>query len=286
MNSWQDAKSAINHYYDSDFPGEAHCRYPENFDRTTVYQGLRHDVGRYLELIGEGAGPVLELCCGTGRVALPLAAAEVHVVAVDYSDELLRQFRAKLELEDVQLRERVEIVRQDITRLELERRDFPLAILAFNSLLCLTDFDEQCRALASIAAHLGDGGRLLLDVVNPLQLPIQGDPVPKPFFTRRNPHTGNVYTRFARLGPFDDQHRQELEGWYDETDAEGVLRRRPYSVSWRPIFRFELELMLRQAGLRIELLEGGHRGEPYTSASPRMFVHARKTAAGSRERAT
>ena len=46
---------------------------------------------------------------------------------------------------------------------------------------------------------------------------------------------------------------------------------------WRPIFRHELQLMLRHAGFAIESLEGGHRAEPYTATSPRMFVQARLT---------
>ena len=47
----------------------------------------------------------------------------------------------------------------------------------FNSngdLLCLTDFDEQRQALASVACHLASDGLLLLDIVNPLALEIQG----------------------------------------------------------------------------------------------------------------
>jgi SAM-dependent methyltransferase len=276
MNVWLDTSSAINHYYDGDFPGQDHCRYPENFDETTAFQGLRHDVPRYVEIAGRIAGPLLELCCGTGRVALPLAAAGHEVVGVDFSRELLQQFRAKLAAESDDLARRIEIVEQDITLLSLPRRDYPLAIVAFNSLLCLPEFEMQCRALDSIASHLAGDGLLLLDLVNPLQLPILGDPVPKPFFTRRNPHTGRAYTRFAMLGPFDETQRQELHGWYDEIEDNGRVSRRRYSLSWRPIFRYEIELMLDRAGLAIDRIEGGHRGERYTATSPRMFIHARK----------
>ena len=276
MSVWQDDTSAINHYYDSDFPSEAFCRFPENFDETTVSQGLRFDVPRYVELASDAGGPVLEACCGTGRVALPLARAGFDVVGVDYSPELLRQFAAKIAAYASDLRERIRVEEQDITQMSLGRRDFPLAILAFNSLLCLPDFEAQCRALVAIGAHVRAGGLLLVDIVNPLRLPLEGDAVPKPFFTRRNPHTGRRYTRFATWGPFDAAHRQELRGWYDELDDGGVVTRRTYSVTWRPIFRYEIELMLRTAGFEIDRIEGGHRGEPYDVTSPRMFVQARR----------
>ena len=276
MNDWTDPTSPSLHYYDADYPGPRHCRFPENFDETTEYQGLRFDVPRYVEIAGQTGGPVLELCCGTGRVALPLAEAGFEVVGVDLSPELIRQFRAKLDAEPPELQRRIRIVEQDIAQLSLERRDFPLAVVAFNSLLCLPDFSDQRRALAAIASHLKEGGRLLLDVVNPLQLPIAGDPVPKPFFTRRNPHTGRTYTRFASISPFDEAHRQKLHGWYDELDEGGLVTRRPYSITWRPLFRYELQLMLERAGLEIVKMEGGHRGEAYDAKSPRMFVHAEK----------
>jgi len=85
MNDWTDANSAMNYYYDGDYPGAHYCRYPENFDATTEYQGLRHDVARYIEVARSVGGPILEPCCGTGRVALPFAAAGFNVVGVDLS---------------------------------------------------------------------------------------------------------------------------------------------------------------------------------------------------------
>ncbi len=42
-----------------------------------------------------GTGPAFELGIGTGRVALPLAAAGVHVSGIDASEAMVRQLRAK-----------------------------------------------------------------------------------------------------------------------------------------------------------------------------------------------
>ena len=83
MNEWVDSNNAMNDYYDGDFPSEHYGKYPENFDAKTIYQGLKFDVARYIEIARDVGGPVLELCCGTGRVALPLAAAGLDVVGVD-----------------------------------------------------------------------------------------------------------------------------------------------------------------------------------------------------------
>lgn len=45
---------------------------------------------------------------------------------------------------------------------------------------------------------------------------------------------------------------------------------------WRFIFRFEIELMLPQAGFEIDAIEGDHQGGPYKSGCSRMFIPARR----------
>ena len=269
------------HYYDGDYPGHAISPYPENFDQTTVAQGIAYDVDRYQELAGESqGGPVLELCCGTGRVAIPLARRGFSVTGIDISESMLSRFRENLEREESAVAEKISLIRGDISQLNLGER-FALIVLAFNSLLCLTRFEDQCTALVAAGRHLEEGGRIAIDLMNPLVLSFQGDPAPKPFFTRRNPHTGNLYTRFAAMGPIQADQVQELFGWYDEIAPDRVVRRTPYSLHWRPIFRYELELMLERAGLEVESVEGGHRREPFTSQSRKMFVVARKRPADS-----
>ena len=277
MNADVAATDPAIHYYDGDYPSSDWSEYSENFDSTTEFQGIAHDVPRYEELAKEHGSPILELCCGTGRVSLPLAHRGFSVVGVDICAAMLDRFRENLHRRPPDARKRVDLVHSDVCELSLGRSDFPLAIVPFNSLLCIPDFGAQRRALRSIAQHLAPGGHLILDLVNPLALKIQGDPVPKPFFTRKNPHTGNTYTRFAMCDPFDDDHRQRLHGWYDEVDQrDGTVKRTSYALHWRPIFRFEIELMLKESGLSIVTLEGGHRREPYTAKSDRMFVVARK----------
>ncbi len=264
------------HYYDSDYPSPYDTIFPENFDSITEYQGLAFDIERYRELVAESGGPVLELCCGTGRVAIPLARNGFDVTGVDISAAMLQKFQNALEKEEPGVANRVTLIEQDVTKLSLGEKRFQTCIIAFNSLLCIPDFNGQNALLKAAAAHFVPGAKFLIDIVNPLQLNLQGDPVPKPFFTRKDRNTGNTYTRFFTTGPFETDHRQKLSGWYDEITPEGFVKRRHYSLYWRPIFRFEIELMLREAGLRLLKIEGGHRKEIYTAQSPRMFLIAGK----------
>ena len=262
------------YYYDSDYPSESMGIYRENFDQVTEFQGIAYDVPRYCEIAKCTSGAILELCCGSGRVSIPLARNGHRIVAVDIARPMLSQFEANLQREPSEVARRIELTQADVSKLALKQK-FGLIICPFNSLLLIPDFQAQLRTLHVVREHLAPNGIFVLDVVNPLVLKIDGDSSPMPFFTRRNPHSGNKYTRFAMSDPFDQDNRQRLFGYYDEIDPQGVVRRQHYSFFWRPIFRFELELMLRVAGLSIVKLEAGHRGEPFSSArSPNMFIQA------------
>jgi AraC-like DNA-binding protein len=82
MNADADSSNSSIYYYDGDYPSPELSVFPENFDEVTKYQGLAFDVVRYKEIAAEQGGPVLELCCGTGRVSIPLAGDGFRVTGV------------------------------------------------------------------------------------------------------------------------------------------------------------------------------------------------------------
>ena len=61
-------------------------RHPRTMDGTPV----AGDVAFYRRLAESAGGPVLELACGTGRVAIALAEAGNDVVGLDLSEPMLR----------------------------------------------------------------------------------------------------------------------------------------------------------------------------------------------------
>ena len=268
-------------YNDSDYPSKDHGPFPENFDAVTERQGIAHDVDRYLDIARACGGPMLEIGCGSGRIGIALARAGIEICGVDVSTGMLEYYRQKLETEPRALANRITLIHADASTLELDQREFALAIIPFNTLLCIHDFEQQQAVFKRVSTHLRPAGRLIIDVINPYKINAFGDPTPKPFFTRRNVWTGRQYTRFAAAGPLDAAQRQNLFGWYDELREDGAVLRKPYSFFLRPVFRYELTLMLENAGFEIEKIEGGHQGEPFTEDSPKMFVWARKVSAPS-----
>ncbi|MEO8208005.1 MAG: class I SAM-dependent methyltransferase, partial [Chloroflexota bacterium] len=64
------------------------------------------DVDLYLALAARVGGPIVELCAGSGRIAVPLAVAGYNITAVDLDDAMLDRAarRATYEGPDVEAR--------------------------------------------------------------------------------------------------------------------------------------------------------------------------------------
>lgn len=261
-------------YYDSDYPSKVFSSYPENFDPIVIDQGIADDVEQYLKLALKSGRKVLELCCGTGRVAIPLVMNGCTVTAVDVSTGLLRRFNRNIDKIVDFPGERLTIIRQDVTRLSLEETGFDVGICAFNSLLCIPDFHLQQQTLINASTYIRKDGLLALDIRNPWSVNLLGNETPEYFFSRRRADNGNPYSRFAATSPMRNDQTQTVYGWYDETSANGDINRSDYSIEWRFIFRYELELMLEKAGFAIQNIYGGNNNEPFQVDSPKMFVEA------------
>jgi SAM-dependent methyltransferase len=261
-------------YYDSDYPSREFSSYPGNFDSSVWKQGIGDDVDAYQRIAHENGNKVLELCCGTGRMSIPFAMSGLKVTGVDISPALLKRFRGKVNKIENFPNENINIVRHDVATLSLPVKNYDLVVCAFNSLLCIPDFKQQQDTIIRAAEHLRPEGVFALDIANPLALNLHGDERPELFFTRRRTDNGNTYSRFCASGPIDVNQIQPIFGWYDETDSRGIITRRSYSLEWRLIFRFELELMLENAGFRITKISGGNNNEPLLPSSLKMFVEA------------
>lgn len=99
---------------------------------------------------------VLDLGCGTGGHALPLARRGYRVTGVDRSEEMLVRARSSAQ-------DRSEFVAGDIRNLDLERT-FDAALMLFAVLGYQLDNADAVAALATARRHLRPGGILVFDV--------------------------------------------------------------------------------------------------------------------------
>jgi len=114
---------------------------------------------------------ILELCCGTGRLTLPIAKDGYDISGVDYTSSMLEQAKAKAAKEGLE----VEFIEADIRTLDLQEK-YDLIFIPFNSIHHLYKNEDLFKAFNAVKNHLKKGGLFLLDCFNPnIQFIVEGE---------------------------------------------------------------------------------------------------------------
>jgi SAM-dependent methyltransferase len=254
----------------------------QSAELAAIYDAIyadRDDAGFWQAMVAAaGAGPILELGCGTGRVLLPLARAGFEITGLDLSPQMLERCRAKLQAELPEVRERVRLLAADMTSFDAGRR-FAAILCPFAGFQQLRTVEQQLACLDLCRTHLLPHGRLVLDLPNP-------DPAPAEY-ARDEPGDGEVtaqlvdWTEGRRIrwwmtviGYDRLQQCNECEVTYEIIEADGAMHRVSETLSLRYTFRYELEHLLFRAGFRVVALYGDYDRSPFADGSPAMIVVA------------
>lgn len=130
------------------------------------YRRRRADVRCYRRLAAQTQGPILEIGCGTGRIAAPLARDGHQVIGVDLSLSMLRRALQRRERLPRVARPRLQLLQGSFYQLPLRSR-FALVIAAFNTLQHVYQADALSTLLLKLRQLLAPGGLLAFDVLNP-----------------------------------------------------------------------------------------------------------------------
>jgi SAM-dependent methyltransferase len=204
--------------------------------------------GVLAELAGSGAA--LEFAVGTGRIALALSARGVAVTGIELSPHMAGRLRAKPGADSVP------VIVGDMTTTRAEG-SFTLVYLVANSIMNVTTQGEQLAVFSNAAAHLGPGGRFVVEVIvpQPCAVPAGGK---GRVFTLDPDHVG--------IETFDDPVGQ-IAWSHHWMEADGRLVR--HSAPYRYIWPSELDLMARLADFRLEHRWAGWDRSPFTAKSAR-----------------
>ena len=216
----------------------------------------------YLALAGETPKTILDMGCGTGRLAVALAERGHRVTGADPSAGMMRVARSRPGAE------RVRWVDSDSKSLSLDAR-FDLIFMTGNVFQVFLG-DEDVRAtLRTLRRHLAPGGRLAFETRNPLVEEWRGWTPARTRETIDVPGVGAV------------------EVHYDIAEADGAFvtyethyRFGPDDVAvGRDTLRFmskdELAAFLAEAGFTEVTWSGDWNHAPLTQSSPEFVVIAR-----------
>jgi SAM-dependent methyltransferase len=121
-----------------------------------------YDILAYYTNATSVGSPILELGCGTGRVAIPLARAGFEVTGLDSSPDMLAMLEKRLEHESVEVQRRVTIHHADMTGFSLGCR-FKYIILGALSICLLCEAHKRAALFQCVTSHLADDGVFSFD---------------------------------------------------------------------------------------------------------------------------
>jgi len=212
-------------------------------------RGDEADAVRFLSRLA-GDGRALELAVGTGRIALPLAAAGAGVDGIDLSEAMGAKLRSKPG------GDALDVTIGDFADVPVGG-SYRLVYIVYNTLFNLLTQDDQVRCVENVAAHLDDGGLFVVEALVPSYLHRLRD---QQYVDAETIEVDRVTLDVSCHDPVN----QLQEESHVSITRDGI---RLDPIVTRYIWPSELDLMARIAGLRLVDRFGGWTSEPLTPDS-------------------
>lgn len=217
-----------------------------------------NDLDFYLDLAEEIGGPVLEIGVGTGRVALDLAINGFDVVGIDNSLAMLDTAEQNLKNRSKDIKAIVQFHHADMRDFALAEK-FPLVIMPFRAFLHNLTMDDQLATLENIKKHLTPDGILAFDLFVPLYNVMARDK------WQDKIEPDELATTNSNISiDIEVEHQAEHQLLTIQNIYKKDQQRLHHAVmTYRYVFRYEMEALLRCAGYKVIEVYGGFEDQPY-----------------------
>jgi SAM-dependent methyltransferase len=259
----------------------------EEFADAQIYDAEASDdtgIAFYSALAQETGGPLLELACGTGRVAIPIARRGFAVTGLDIAPAMLAQARRTSAGLPVRW------VEADARSFDLGER-FRLIFLTGNAFQGFLTNADQAALLQRVRAHLHDAGLFAFETRNPRWadgqpreghfVALAAEPAEAAWPTIIDSSGREV--RVSKTWRYD--HVAQIVHWttYRRWQADGQEQTLVTRIALRYTFPQELAALLAHHGFQIERQYGDWNGEPLSAASRSIILVCAPTRQGARD---
>ncbi len=238
---------------------------PDLYDR--MYAPFTADIGIHVDAARAADGPVLEVCCGNGRLLIPIRQAGVDIEGLDFDEAMLEDLRVKLALRDLT----APLHHGDMRDFALPRR-FARVFIGFNSFYHNLTQADQIATLVRCREHLAPGGTFAMMAFHPSCKRLAAfDGTPTPNIDYPLPDGGRLVVSDG-IQPDRVEQVNRVRRIVEHFDAGGaVIERSEHTFQVRYCYKPEIELLLRVAGFtrwHVGSLISGYGGDRYLE--PRM----------------
>ena len=232
---------------------------PEEYDET--YKNYTADLNFIEAYLGENKSAIIELACGTGRLAIPLAKKGHTVYGVDIDQGMLDFAQKKALSEDVDIQLSV----QDCTQLNLPIKS-NFIYMTGNSFQHFLTNESQNALFKSVKKHLNPGGEFLFDTRNPILHELAKDQIYEESI-EKNGETFHVVNKESY-----DPLTQILHCTSTYTSTQNQYTD---SINLRYTYPLEMKRLLEQHGFELIHIYGSWTKAVFDANSISMVIHAR-----------
>jgi SAM-dependent methyltransferase len=244
------------------------------YDLAFGIQG-KSETAWYLNKVKKYGGPVLDLACGTGGMALMFAKAGFDVVGIDQSEGMLEIFKRSIDEQPPEMRNRITVRMQEMTSFNLGRK--------FSSIICCDAFfhnltvDDEMDCLMRVADHLAEGGGFLFNLPNPTC----------EYILKSKKSGGKIFEERGRYHLPDHEDFLIVEQAQDANPLRQIItttlrfkildpggnQQQLGTSSWesRYLFKYEAIHLLYRCGFEIKSLVGDYQEGPVHKGSQLIF---------------
>ena len=245
--------------------------YADYYDWENAQTVGKRDIAFWKRMAGPVKGPILELGCGTGRVALPVARHGATVVGIDRSESMLA--RARMRVKRSRLARRVKLIRGDIRQLPFPDRTFPLVMAPYGILQSLLDEKLLSATLQQVQRVLTKKGTFGLELV--ADLPAWEEYTRHTSLRGRRGPNGKPIALVESVKQDRRKHITRFEQEFVEGRGKSATRKK-FTLAFRTLSVPEMVHRLEKAGLEVTDLLGDYQGGPWDLRADVWIILARK----------
>lgn len=209
---------------------------------------------------------ILELCCGTGRLTIPIAKDGYNITGVDYTPSMLEQAKSKASAQGFN----IEFIEADIRTLDLPEK-YDLIFIPFNSIHHLYGNDDLFKAFTAVKNHLKNDGLFLLDCFNPnIQFIVDGEKGLKEIASYATKDCRNVTIK--QIMQYESSTQINRIQWHHYIDGEFDSIQ---NLDMRMFFPQELDTYLQSNGFNIIHKFGSFDEHPFNDESEKQIFICR-----------